>query len=51
MPKPRRALDLNRPLDPELLAELDRRADALERDPSKGIRWEDLREELERKDT
>jgi putative addiction module component (TIGR02574 family) len=45
------ALDLYRPLDPEVLAELVRRADALERDPSKGIRWEDLREELERKDT
>ena len=45
------ALDLNRPLDPEVLAELVRRADALERDPSTGIRWEDLREELERKDT
>jgi putative addiction module component (TIGR02574 family) len=45
------ALDLYRPLDPEVLAELVRRADALERDPSTGIRWEDLREELERKDT
>jgi len=45
------ALDLYRPLDPDVLAELVRRADDLERDPSKGIRWEDLREELERKDT
>ena len=45
------ALDLYRPLDPEVLAEIVRRADALERDPSTGIRWEDLREELERKDT
>ena len=44
------ALDLYRPLDPEVLAEIVRRADALERDPSTGIRWEDLREELERKD-
>lgn len=44
------ALDLYRPLDPEVLAEIVRRADALELDPSKGIRWEDLREELERKD-
>jgi putative addiction module component (TIGR02574 family) len=45
------ALDLYRPLDPEVVAELVRRADALERDPSTGVRWEDLREELERKDT
>lgn len=45
------ALDLYRPLDPEVLAEIVRRADALERDPSTGVRWEDLREELERKDT
>jgi putative addiction module component (TIGR02574 family) len=43
------ALDLYRPLDPEVLAEIVRRADALERDPSSGIPWEDLREELERK--
>jgi putative addiction module component (TIGR02574 family) len=45
------ALDLYRPLDPDVLAEIVRRADALERDPSSGIPWEDLREELERKDT
>jgi putative addiction module component (TIGR02574 family) len=43
------ALDLYRPLDPAVLAEIVRRADDLERDPSKGIRWEDLREELSRK--
>jgi putative addiction module component (TIGR02574 family) len=36
-------------IDPKLLAELERRADELERDPSKGVRWEDLREELQRK--
>ena len=36
-------------IDPVLLVEMERRADALERDPSKGIRWEDLREELQRK--
>jgi hypothetical protein len=42
------ALDLYRPLDPEVLAEIVRRADALERDPSSGIRWEDLCEEFER---
>jgi|RhiMethySRZTD1v2_1073278.scaffolds.fasta_scaffold2156131_2 hypothetical protein len=45
------ALDLYRPLDPDVLTEIIRRADALERDPSSGIRWEDLREELERKDS
>jgi putative addiction module component (TIGR02574 family) len=43
------ALDLYRPLDPDVLAEIVRRADALERDPSSGVRWEDLREEFERK--
>ena len=43
------ALDLYRPLDPDMLAEILRRADELERDPSKGVRWEDLREELGRK--
>lgn len=42
-------LDLDRPLPPDVLAELHRRADELERDPSKGIPWEDLREELRRK--
>jgi len=45
----RQALDLNRPLEPEVLAELHRRADELERDPSSGIRWEDLNEELKKK--
>ena len=44
------ALDLYRPLEPGVLAEIIRRADALERDPSSGIPWEDLREEFERKD-
>ncbi|MCX7364658.1 MAG: addiction module protein [Alphaproteobacteria bacterium] len=41
-------LDLDRPLPPDVLAELHRRADELERDPSKGIPWEDLLEELRR---
>lgn len=40
------ALDLYRPLDPDALAEIVRRADELERDPSKGIPWEVLRDEL-----
>lgn len=43
------ALDLNRPLEAELVAELHRRVEAFKRDPSKGIRWEDLRAELSRK--
>ena len=43
------ALGFDDKIDPELLAEMERRADELERDPSKGIRWEDLREELQRK--
>ena len=43
------AMALDEKLDPEVLAELERRADELERDPSKGVRWEDLREELKRK--
>ena len=42
------ALDLNLELDPEVLTELERRADELERDPSKGILWEDLLAELKR---
>ena len=42
------ALDLDRALDPEVLAEFKRRADELERDPSKGIPWEHLRDELRR---
>ena len=43
------ALGFDDKIDPELLAEMERRADELERDPSKGVRWEDLREELQRK--
>ncbi len=42
-------LDLYRPPEPELLAELQRRVDEFERNPSSGIRWEDLRAELKRK--
>jgi putative addiction module component (TIGR02574 family) len=44
-----KALGFDDKIDPELLAELERRADELERDPSKGVRWEDLREEFQRK--
>ena len=44
-----KALGFDDKIDPALLAELERRADELERDPSKGVRWEDLREEFERK--
>jgi putative addiction module component (TIGR02574 family) len=36
-------------LDPEVIEELERRADELERDPSKGIPWEDFLAELRRK--
>jgi putative addiction module component (TIGR02574 family) len=43
------AINLDHPLDPELLAELARRSEEYKRDPSTGIRWEDLREELKRK--
>ncbi|MFI5034026.1 MAG: addiction module protein [Reyranellales bacterium] len=43
------AMALDDKIDPEVLAELERRADELERDPSKGVRWEDLHEELKRK--
>jgi putative addiction module component (TIGR02574 family) len=43
------AINLEYPVDPELLAELERRSDEFERDPSSGVRWEDLREELKRK--
>ena len=43
------ALDMDHGLDPEVIEELERRADELERDPSKGIPWEDLLEELRRK--
>jgi putative addiction module component (TIGR02574 family) len=43
------ALDMDRGLDPEVITELERRADELERNPSKGIPWEDFLEELRRK--
>jgi putative addiction module component (TIGR02574 family) len=43
------ALTFDDTIDPKLLAEMERRADELERDPSKGVRWEDLREEMQRK--
>ena len=43
------ALDLNRRPDPEFLAELQRRVDEFKRDPTRGVRWEDLRAELKRK--
>lgn len=43
------ALDLNRPLEAELVAELQQRVEAFKRDPSESIRWEDLRAELSRK--
>jgi putative addiction module component (TIGR02574 family) len=43
------ALDLNRPLEAELVAELHQRVEAFKLDPSKSIRWEDLRAELRRK--
>jgi len=43
------ALDLNRPLEAPLVAELRQRVEAFKRDPSKSIRWEDLRAELRQK--
>lgn len=43
------ALDLNRPVEAELVAELHQRVEAFKRDPSKSIRWEDLRVELRQK--
>jgi len=43
------AMTFDQELDPKVLAELERRADELERDPSKGVRWEDLQEEFKRK--
>lgn len=43
------ALDLNRPLEAELVAELHRRVEAFKRDPSTSIRWEDLQSELRQK--
>jgi putative addiction module component (TIGR02574 family) len=48
-PRATEAINLEYPVDPELLAELERRSDEFERDPSSGVRWEDLREELQRK--
>lgn len=42
-------VDLDRPLDPVVLAELHRRAVALMRNPSSGISWEQLNEELKKK--
>jgi hypothetical protein len=39
-------LDLNRPLGTELVTELHQRVEAFKRDPSNGIRWEDLKAEL-----
>ena len=42
-------MDLDRPLEPEVLAELHRRAEALKRDPSRGIPWEQLNEKLRKK--
>jgi putative addiction module component (TIGR02574 family) len=43
------ALDLRRPLEAEIVAELHQRVEAFKRDPSKSIRWEDLRAELKQK--
>jgi putative addiction module component (TIGR02574 family) len=43
------ALDLHRPLEAELVAELRQRVEAFKRDSSKSIRWEDLRAELRQK--
>lgn len=43
------ALDVNRPLEAELVAELHRRVEAFKRDPATGIRWEDLQSELRQK--
>jgi putative addiction module component len=36
-------------IDPDFVAELEREADELEEDPSKGISWEMLRAELRQK--
>lgn len=43
------AVDLHRPLDPAVLAELVRRADEAERDPSGLVPWEDLMTEMGKK--
>ncbi len=45
----RQAVNLDRGLDLQVLAELERRADAIERDPSQAIPWEVLRDELRRR--
>jgi putative addiction module component (TIGR02574 family) len=45
----REVVGLDRPLDPVVLAELHRRAEALMRTPSSGIPWEQLNEELKKK--
>jgi len=42
-------LDLDRPLPPDVLAELRRRAEALIRNPERGIPWERLNAELAKK--
>lgn len=43
------ALNANGDVSPELLAELHRRIDEHNRDPSTGVPWETLNEELKRK--
>lgn len=43
------ALGFDDKVDPELLAEMERRVEAFKRDPSRAIRWEDLRAELQHK--
>ena len=43
------AVDLQRPLDPDVLAELVRRADEAERDPSSLIPWEQVLAETKKK--
>ena len=48
-PRAVEAINLEYPVDPELLAELERRSEEFERDPSCAVPWEDLREELKRK--
>lgn len=45
----REVIDLDRPLDPVVLSELHRRAEALMRNPSSSIPWEQLNEELKKK--
>ncbi|MBM3646313.1 MAG: addiction module protein [Alphaproteobacteria bacterium] len=43
------ALDVNRPLESELIVELHRRVEAFKLDPSNGIPWEQLKAELKQK--